>query len=379
MQNIRYSTLPEQLLDFMRFLRTQGFTTGPSEAREVFLVLNRNILSDPQIFREALKCLLSKNKDQYELFDKLFHQYWKTQKDMMNKKENDKTKPGNKKSQSNKEAQFKALKDWLQTGNPQKQQTEVKVYSEIGSSEKLDLQALDEAEFDKLLYQLKRKLQKRKQKMRLRFRTSVKGVRLDLKKSIEASMPYEGEIIYLYKKKYLPKKRKVFIIGDISRSMELYTVHLLKFFYALKQMYQPLYAFVFSTDIKEVSNFFHLKDIKEMLKKLQTEVDLWHGGTRTGISLRHFLDEKGYQKLDKNAVVIILSDGIDTGQMNTLADSLFQIKKQAAKLIWLNPLLANPQYRPESKGMKTALPFLDALLPCHNFESLQKVLEELEN
>jgi len=39
-------------------------------------------------------------------------------------------------------------------------------------------------------------------------------------------------------------------------------------------------------------------------------------------------------------------------------------------LIWLNPLLGSPDYRPLTIGMKTALPFIDDFLPAHNLDSL---------
>jgi uncharacterized protein with von Willebrand factor type A (vWA) domain len=44
------------------------------------------------------------------------------------------------------------------------------------------------------------------------------------------------------------------------------------------------------------------------------------------------------------------------------------LKRRARKLIWLNPLLGTPEYRPICQGMRTALPFIDHFLPAHNFK-----------
>jgi len=40
------------------------------------------------------------------------------------------------------------------------------------------------------------------------------------------------------------------------------------------------------------------------------------------------------------------------------------------RLIWLNPLLGSPEYRPLTIGMKTALPYIDNFLPAHNLDGL---------
>jgi uncharacterized protein with von Willebrand factor type A (vWA) domain len=48
-------------------------------------------------------------------------------------------------------------------------------------------------------------------------------------------------------------------------------------------------------------------------------------------------------------------------------------RRRAFKVIWLNPLLGNPGYRPLAKGMAAALPYVDYFLPAHNLESLARL------
>ena len=67
----------------------------------------------------------------------------------------------------------------------------------------------------------------------------------------------------------------------------------------------------------------------------------------------------------------MLSDGWDTGDVDVLAAELLQIRRRAARLIWLNPLLGNPSYEPLTRGMAAALPFLDWFAAAHNLESLR--------
>jgi uncharacterized protein with von Willebrand factor type A (vWA) domain len=47
-----------------------------------------------------------------------------------------------------------------------------------------------------------------------------------------------------------------------------------------------------------------------------------------------------------------------------------RLQHSCHRLIWLNPLLGSPDYRPLTIGMKTALPFIDNFLPAHNLDSL---------
>jgi uncharacterized protein with von Willebrand factor type A (vWA) domain len=69
-------------------------------------------------------------------------------------------------------------------------------------------------------------------------------------------------------------------------------------------------------------------------------------------------------------VFIILSDGWDTGEPEMLAEQLRLIRQRAKKLIWLNPLLGLEGYKPVTRGIIAALPYVDVFAPAHNLESL---------
>ena len=77
------------------------------------------------------------------------------------------------------------------------------------------------------------------------------------------------------------------------------------------------------------------------------------------------------------AKLLVLSDGWDTGDPAILSEALVQIRRRAAKVIWLNPLLGSPDYQPLTQGMVAALPHLDAFLPAHNLESLRALARHL--
>jgi hypothetical protein len=77
--------------------------------------------------------------------------------------------------------------------------------------------------------------------------------------------------------------------------------------------------------------------------------------------------------VDKHTLVIILSDGWDTGNVSLLSDSLIRIRAKARKVIWLNPLAGNPSFQPSASGMQAAMPFIDGMMPAHNVDSLREL------
>jgi hypothetical protein len=72
-------------------------------------------------------------------------------------------------------------------------------------------------------------------------------------------------------------------------------------------------------------------------------------------------------------VVIILSDGWDLGGKELLRREMAFLSRKAHTVIWLNPLAGDPDYEPLCRGMQTALPYVDHLLPAHNLQSLKRV------
>ena len=64
-----------------------------------------------------------------------------------------------------------------------------------------------------------------------------------------------------------------------------------------------------------------------------------------------------------------MSDGWDRGDCMILRTEMDHLQ-HCHRLIWLNPLLGSPDYRPLTIGMKTALPFIDDFLPAYNLDSM---------
>ena len=97
-----------------------------------------------------------------------------------------------------------------------------------------------------------------------------------------------------------------------------------------------------------------------------------------GRSFSTFNQDFARELVDHRTVIIVMSDGWDCGDVDLLAQEMQNIKRRCRKVLWLNPLLASPNYEPLCKGMQAVLPHLDYFLPAHNLESLVALGRTLE-
>ena len=74
---------------------------------------------------------------------------------------------------------------------------------------------------------------------------------------------------------------------------------------------------------------------------------------------------------------MIVSDGLDHGDAAVLGGAMRELRERARRVVWLNPLLGDPRYRPEAEGMRAALPYVDHFGAAHNFESLAGLIRHL--
>jgi uncharacterized protein with von Willebrand factor type A (vWA) domain len=209
---------------------------------------------------------------------------------------------------------------------------------------------------------------------RRRRPTRRRGV-VDLRRTVRANLT-RGELIELRRKERRRRKIRLVLLCDISGSMDLYSRFLLLFLYALQNVFGRVETFTFSTRLTRVSSLLKGRSYRHALRRL-TDVRDWSGGTRIGECLADFNREWGGRVLDRRTIVLVISDGWDTGDPDLLAGELLRIKRRAGRLFWLNPLLGNPAYQPLTRGMAAALPLLDRFAPAHNLQSLRDLAPHL--
>jgi uncharacterized protein with von Willebrand factor type A (vWA) domain len=204
------------------------------------------------------------------------------------------------------------------------------------------------------------------------------GAYLDMRRTLRQNLRYGGEPLKLAWRRHKQKRRPLVVICDISGSMDRYSRVLLKFIYVISNGLEKVEAFVFSTRLTRVTRYLKERNIDVALDQVTAAVHDWAGGTRIGESLKSFNYEWGRRVLGQGAIVLIISDGWDRGDIDLLRREMHRLQLSCRRLIWLNPLLGSPSYEPLTRGIQAALPYVDNFLPVHNLKSLEELGALLE-
>ena len=365
----RQTSLSKNIVQFCRFLRQKGFAVTIEEETLSLQALQYIDYNNNGIFLQTLKATLCHSKSQLDEFDNLFHEYWKE----LDKAVDAKTKEDPKKKTGfQQQASYKAINKWLH-GNGNKETEETATYSIQETLLRKDFSAVPEDEVDELMQTIKTIAKRLAAKTNRRYEFSYKMDMPDLRKTLRRNLRRGGELLDIVHRKPKLNRIKLVLLCDVSRSMELYSAFLIQFMYAFQQVYKRMETFVFSTSLKRITSLLKQRNFQEAMQLLSNENNGWSGGTRIGESLNAFVNEYGKKLIDSKTIVIILSDGWDTGNIELIKNNMEFIHAKAKKLIWLNPLAGFEDYKPHVSAMKAALPFIDVFAPVHNAESLKKL------
>jgi hypothetical protein len=203
--------------------------------------------------------------------------------------------------------------------------------------------------------------------------------RPDVRRSLRRALATDGELLSLARRAHPVETPRLVVLCDTSGSMDAHARFLLAFVRALKRVAKRTEVFAFNTELVRITRWLSAGRQGAVLERLAAAVPDWSGGTRIGESLDAFVVRHLAALVDARTVVVILSDGLDRGDPALLAGAMRRIHDRAARVIWLNPLLADPRYEPTARGMAAALPFVDRLAPAHDLETLERLLPELSS
>jgi uncharacterized protein with von Willebrand factor type A (vWA) domain len=173
-------------------------------------------------------------------------------------------------------------------------------------------------------------------------------------------------------RKRSPQKRHppLVVLCDISGSMSRYSRMFLHFLHALTNDRDRVHCFVFGTRLTNVTRALRHRDVDLAMDRVSELVADWSGGTRIGASMREFNMRWGRRVLGQNAVLLLISDGLDREAGQGLSEEMSRLHRSTSQLVWLNPLLRYSSFEAKPAGVKAMLPHVDAFLPVHNIASL---------
>jgi uncharacterized protein with von Willebrand factor type A (vWA) domain len=202
------------------------------------------------------------------------------------------------------------------------------------------------------------------------------GKEPDLRRLARENIRYGAEPLRVPMRGRVTRPRPLVIIADVSGSMERYARMLLHFVYAVAGESRRVEAFVFATRFTRITRELAVARPR-VAARIPARVPDWGGGTRIGEAVRTFNVRWARRVLSQGAIVLLISDGWDRGEPDVLAREMARLQRSCRRLIWLNPLLGTPEYRPMTRGMQAALPFVDDFLPAHNIDSLDALAAHL--
>jgi uncharacterized protein with von Willebrand factor type A (vWA) domain len=164
---------------------------------------------------------------------------------------------------------------------------------------------------------------------------------------------------------------------DVSGSMAPYARMLLQYVQAAVAARRRVEAFAFGTRLTRITRELRGRDPDQALARATSAVVDLGGGTRIGDAVAQLNRDHG-RRIGRGAVVVLLSDGWDRGDPGVLAGEMARLRRTAHRLVWLNPLAADPRYEPLTRGMQAALPHIDHLLPGNSIASLAALAELME-
>lgn len=205
-----------------------------------------------------------------------------------------------------------------------------------------------------------------------RWQSGGRGEHIDLRRSLHRAGHYGGEVLDLRWRRRRIRKTRVILLCDVSGSMDRYSRHLIAFVHAMQHHLAGASTFVFSTRLYDVTRLLRTRTLEKALEQIAVAVPGWGAGTSIGHALDQFDRVYARERTNSRTVAIILSDGWERGDVETLRRAMAALRRRVRRILWLNPLLGAPDYRPLARGMSAALPYVDGFLPAHNLDSLER-------
>jgi uncharacterized protein with von Willebrand factor type A (vWA) domain len=199
----------------------------------------------------------------------------------------------------------------------------------------------------------------------------------DLRVTVRLSLRHGGEFVERRYREPAERPRRLVLVCDVSGSMAPYARMLLQYLQAAVAARARVEAFVFGTRLTRVTRELSGRDPDRALRRAADAVQDWSGGTRIGEALAELNRVHG-RRIGRGALIVVLSDGWDRGDPDQLAEEMARLQRCAHRIVWLNPLAADPRYAPLTRGMQAAMPHVDRLLPGNSIASLEALAALME-
>ena len=373
--------LTHNLILFGRVCRALGMNVTPNRMMDVARALAHIQLGRKQDFYYALRTHLVTHPREFAYFDEAFDIFWRRPSDGFTTLNLQSLGEERRK----KKTQFLAPLDSSpsENGSDSKELDPAMIALAPTYSRQERLRHKDFAEMSaEELEMAKRVIAKMPESLgtrRTRRFENGKGRQINMRRLMKDMIRKRGDVTELPTHRRVEKPRPVVLLCDISGSMERYTRVLLHFMHTLAGSLFQVESFVYSTDITRITRQIRQKNVDDALEDVGQAVLQWGGGTMTGECLHRFNWVWSRRVLGRGAVVLLITDGWDRGDIPLLHREMERLRQSCRRLIWLNPLLDVPEYEPLTRGAQALLPYVHDFLPITNLANLEAIVKALNN
>lgn len=206
-----------------------------------------------------------------------------------------------------------------------------------------------------------------------RVRPGNRGARLHWPGVMRLAARTGGEVLRLPRMQRRLQPLPLLVLVDVSGSMERYARLLLAFLHASTRHLRQRDVFAFGTRLTDLGPAMRLGDTDQMLAAASRAIDDFAGGTRLGQSLCSLRRHHARQLVGRRTVVLLITDGLDTGDPQELGRELDWLGRHCRRLLWLNPLLRFDGYAPLARGAAQLHAHAHGTLAVHNLEKLEQL------
>jgi len=383
---VQTGRLASNIMHFARVLRAAGFPIGPGKTIEALEAVALIKLGPREDFYWALHGIFVERYSQAEIFDQAFRLFWRSPTELRQMMALAKPNAKNEENASSKEKIRRRVADALTSENSGKEEEEDNPELEFDITMTYsDSEILQEMDFESMSVEEIEEAKRVIAEMRLpimeiptrRYRLDERGNRIDMRATLKAGLRSNIGIMLLKHRRKVKRHPPLVVLCDISGSMSRYSRMFLHFVHAITNDRDRVQTFIFGTRLTNITRQLQNRDVDIALDRVAASATDWSGGTRIGESLHDFNRYWSRRVLGQGAVVLLITDGLDRGDIEGLEKEMARLKGSCRRLIWLNPLLRFEGFRPEARGVKAIMPFVNDFRAVHSLSRLRDIGEAL--
>jgi uncharacterized protein with von Willebrand factor type A (vWA) domain len=373
---------PEHIAEFARVLRRAGMPVGPGAVIEAVTAVETAGLERRADFYWALHAVLVKRHEHDAIFNEAFRLFWRRRhgfEHIMDAMLPVAPEPAKARA-AQRRVEEAMTPSALEPREIRKQEVQINMSGTMS-----DLEVLQKKDFGQMSVEeiaIARRVIETiafadDETRRRRLVPNSRGHRIDMRRTLRASLRTGGAIINLKRRAPGHRKPPIVALLDISGSMSEYSRVCLHFLHALTEARGHVATFLFGTRLTNVTRALKTRDPDEALASCAGTAQDWSGGTRIGLALHEFNKRWLRRVLSQGAIVLLITDGLEREGTERLGFELDRLHRSCRRLIWLNPLLRYDAFEARAKGILAMLAHVDEVRPVHNLASLEALAAAL--